>query len=703
LKILSENNTHAIKQANRVAMLLDGEAYFLAARQAILSAERQVCILAWDINSAVKMIRGDADDGAPPELGDFLWHVLERKPDLNIYILLWDYSMIYAAEREWNPFSRFKRKQHPRLHFKTDSKLPMGSSHHQKVLVVDDLVGFAGGLDFSVWRWDTSGHAFDDPARRDTRDKRYGPYHDTQLLVDGAAARCLGELFRERWKYGVGDSLDAPEMTGEHDRWPDGLMVDLKDVSIGFSLTRARYDDRPELFQVEQMLLDSIKAARDLLYFENQYLSSHRIMEAIAERLREKDGPEVVIVLTPDTLGWMEESTMGLLRERILEVLDEADKFGRLGVYAPWVEQNGERKQIYVHSKVHIVDDRLIKVGSSNLSNRSMRLDTECDLAIEYADPSPEIRRLRARLLAGYYKLDPEEVLSELDAKDSLRAWIDAQAANDGHSLEPLEYGLDSQWERELADTRLLDPEEPPDPVHWVRRNLPESLRARMFKRGTALLGLLIIALVVFATLGSFWEEIFSEDSDLVTWLKTLESGPQGVMLLIAVFAIGASVGVPLNLLLVLSVLSVGSLQTVLCGISGAFIGAQVGFGLGHFGGKPLVRRFDNQTFARINRYLEQRGLLPIAILRLLPVAPFPVINMTAGATHLPWRTYSLGTLLGMAPGMVAVVALTEQTKETLARPSWEEGLTLFVMGALLVGVILLLRKIWPKGSTAAQ
>jgi phospholipase D1/2 len=102
----------------------------------------------------------------------------------------------------------------------------------------------------------------------------------------------------------------------------------------------------------------------------------------LASCLGEKDGPEIVMVLPAKSSGWLEHSTMDVLRNRLLQHLDESNRFGHLRTYCPVVPGLGEG-QINVHAKVLVIDDTLVRVGSSNLSNRSMGLDMECDLAIE--------------------------------------------------------------------------------------------------------------------------------------------------------------------------------------------------------------------------------------------------------------------------------------------------------------------------------
>jgi phospholipase D1/2 len=113
---------------------------------------------------------------------------------------------------------------------------------------------------------------------------------------------------------------------------------------------------------------------------------------------------------------------MAAQRERVLAQLRRADRHGRLGVFHP---VHG-RVAIQVHAKVLVVDDRLVRVGSANLNQRSMVLDTECDLAIE-ADSAPDrasISHFRNSLLAEHLGVGSKAVAEAIEAHRGVLAAI---------------------------------------------------------------------------------------------------------------------------------------------------------------------------------------------------------------------------------------------------------------------------------------
>ena len=171
------------RPAKRVTFLIDGAAYFEAFAQSVELAKNSILIAGWDINSQVELLRGNQSGNSSTRLGDFLNTAVSRTPGLRAYILAWDFAMIYALEREAFPIFKLDWRTHDRLHFRLDGDHPVGASHHQKIVIVDDAIAFVGGLDLTKRRWDTSEHRVNDPRRIDPHGHPYPPFHDVQMLV----------------------------------------------------------------------------------------------------------------------------------------------------------------------------------------------------------------------------------------------------------------------------------------------------------------------------------------------------------------------------------------------------------------------------------------------------------------------------------------------------------------------------------------
>lgn len=192
---------------------MDAAAYFGELRRALLKAERQVLLVGWDVDGRTELVGPDgaldARDEAPRQLRHLLSWLVAARPDLHVYVLLWDYTLLYALDREPLPTITLGWMTPDRVHLHLDDRLPMVASHHEKLVVIDDSLAFCGGMDITIRRWDTPEHRPEDPRRVDPAGERYPPVHDVTLMVDGAAARALGDLARERWHHATGRRLSS--------------------------------------------------------------------------------------------------------------------------------------------------------------------------------------------------------------------------------------------------------------------------------------------------------------------------------------------------------------------------------------------------------------------------------------------------------------------------------------------------------------
>lgn len=446
--------------AGRVAVLVDGEAYFAAAFEVMRRARHHITLLGWDIDLRIRE-RPDAG----PTLLEFLEDLLRERTELRIRLLVWDMADALALVRPSVPPSIQDWLTHERLEIVADDAYPTGSVHHQKVLVVDDAVAFVGGMDLAGNRWDTREHVERDPRRRDPDGKRYEPRHDAMFVVDGDAARALGDLCRDRWECATGTRPEAAPAEPGHDPWPATVPPALRSVPVALARTRPRWNGWPDIREVERLYVKSIAAARRYIYIENQYFASRRVARAIARRLADPDGPEVVVLTSHWGPSWLEHATMNVLRDRLVHALRAADRFDRFRIYGPLTGREG----ITVHGKLMIVDGRLLRIGSSNLNDRSLGVDTECDAVIEAVpgDPRAEaveaaIRDLRDDLLSEHLGVARERVARTIAETGSLVRAIDVLRAQrrSPRTLRPLKVRNIGALV-DVVDNFLLNPSRP--------------------------------------------------------------------------------------------------------------------------------------------------------------------------------------------------------------------------------------------------
>src|SRR5438445_3035608 len=410
-------NCAEVARAERVALLVDAQAYFAAFARAAENAERSILILGWDFDSRTVLEADERGEGVM--LGDFLNDLARRKRRLRIRILDWDFPLVYGKDRELPPTYGVTWTPHRRIEFRFDDTHPLAGSHHQKIVAIDDRLAFTGGLDLTNKRWDTTEHRADDP-RRIFNGEPYPPMHDVMVAVDADAAKTLSKVARDRWKEATFERV-RPGST-RNDPWPRSLGVDIADATIGIALSAPPIDDAPGVRQVEQLYLDMIARAKQSIYIENQYFTSQKIADAIAARLAEPDGPEIVLVTRLLSHGWLEEMTMHVLRTILVRDLRAADKHGRFHAYCPHVDGLAEGTCIDLHSKLMAVDDEWLRIGSSNLSNRSMGMDTECDALIEAQGSErirDAIRAFRVRLIAEHCGAEPDAIAATVAERAS--------------------------------------------------------------------------------------------------------------------------------------------------------------------------------------------------------------------------------------------------------------------------------------------
>jgi len=687
-------NCYRLVNAHRAAFIVDGEAYFRAIHEAFRKARHSIFIVGWDLHSDLRLIRGEDHDGWPSRLGAFLDRLASKKKGLHVYLLNWDFAMIYALEREFFPRYKLKWRTHKCIHFHLDGNHPVGASQHQKIVVVDDAVAFMGGLDLSKWRWDTSAHRPDDERRVDPDGKPYPPFHDVQMVVDGPAAATLGELVRKRWSDAKGESPIAAQHAHSHDPWPSSIDPDFESVPVAVARTLPTYENRQGVREVEQLYLDSIASARRSIYIENQYLSSHRVGQALKQRLTESDGPEVIIVLPEKTGGWLEQHTMDVLRGRILRELRKADRYDRLRTYYPQLAES-PHCALMVHAKVMVIDDAFVRVGSSNLSNRSMGLDSECDLAIA-AGTEESIRsviaRFRNRLLAEHLGVDRNRVADAIEESGSLVQAV--ESLRDGErTLVPLSGKVPQEVDEWVPESELLDPEKPVEPeefLDYVVRPEQQSLAYRhLLKIVLMLFGVLLLAGLWRWTPAGEWLDVASAKA-AAEWIRRQPLTP---LLVLGGYILGGLVVFPVTLMVIATVLVFGPWWGFFYALIGAELSAIALFWIGRLMGQNTVRRFAGSLINRLSQKLSKSGVMTVITFRIVPVAPFSVINLVAGVSEIHLKDFALGTLVGMVPGVMAIVLLADRISASLQTPDLGRFSALAVVVLAVVSGLVWLRR----------
>jgi phosphatidylserine/phosphatidylglycerophosphate/cardiolipin synthase-like enzyme len=456
-------------------LLIDGRDYFREFVRAARSARRHILLAGWQFDSTVSLLRGRDREGTEedPRLLPFLDGLCRRNPDLRIYLLCWDYSPAYFFQREWLQDLRFNWGSAPGIRFRFDDRHAVGASHHQKFAVIDGTLAFAGSLDFCEARWDRRAHEARCVERHDADGHDVsGPYHEVQAYFSGPAAAELVELFEARWILSGGRPLRlAPPVPVQLSPRPSAR---LGPGEVGLSRTMARTlePEHPPIREIRQLYVDAIAGAETSIYIENQYFGSTAVFDALRRRLLRPDLPrlDVALVYPKELHSLTEELSIGARQSAMFRALKEtaAGAGHRLGIYyscSP--DPDGEARSRYIHSKVLIVDDRFLTVGSANTNNRSMGLDSELNVSWEAREGTPMARaigRTRLNLLLEHAGLPAREALRGFRSAGGWVEVLDGWASEGRGSLRhhPMSTRLEQYpLAMTLASDAGLDPERP--------------------------------------------------------------------------------------------------------------------------------------------------------------------------------------------------------------------------------------------------
>ena len=206
--------------------------------------------------------------------------------------------------------------------------------------------------------------------------------------------------------------------------------------------------------------------------------------------------------------------------------------------------------------------------------------------------------------------------------------------------------------------------------------------------------GILILLLLFAAAAAWKWTPL----ADLINinrmagWAGSLRQSPARHLYLIGAYVIGSVLLVPVTLLILVTAMVFGPVLGTLYSFLGCLAGALVTYAIGYFLGQDFVRKIAGTKWQRIEKKIGQTGIVAVATLRLLPVAPFTVVNIVSGAFKVPPRDYTVGSLLGLAPGILITNLFAHQFESAIRNP----GIGTFLLLAALLGVSIV-GSVWLK------
>ncbi|MCW4152712.1 TVP38/TMEM64 family protein [Halomonas sp. 18H] len=213
-------------------------------------------------------------------------------------------------------------------------------------------------------------------------------------------------------------------------------------------------------------------------------------------------------------------------------------------------------------------------------------------------------------------------------------------------------------------------------------------------------LSILALVLLALVSLGLLWQWLAMQDLLTLDNLRELARGSLAwrdaswaVLVVMAVYAVASLVMFPLSLLVALTGLLFGPWWGFAYSLAGTLAASMLTWWVGRRLGRDALMRYGGKHLKGLSRYLSGRGIRTMTLVNLLPLAPFTLTNMMAGAFHLRFRDYMIGSTLGIAPGLAGVTLLGSQLGELVTANNTQE-VVLALLGLLAgVGVLFALKR----------
>jgi phospholipase D1/2 len=330
-----------------------------------------------------------------------------------------------------------------------------------------------------------------------------------------------------------------------------------------------------------------------------------------------------------------------------------------------------------------------------------MGFDTECDLAIESADrPEVEtaIARFRNNLIAEHLGSSAEKVAAVLHRTNSLIATIRALRGNPQRSLARVDCTVPDWLDQMIPAYAVIDPESPVAPETLVEEFVVSEQHGSA--SGALLRGLLILTVLFAFAAALRWTslgELLNLDklAGSAAWLRYDANAPLWV---IGAYLVGGISAFPVTLLIFATALTLNTGLAIACSLLGCILSAMLLYAGGRWLGRKNVMRLAGRRLNRINRLISKQGVTAVIAVRMLPVAPYSLVNLTAGAARVPFRDFVIGTLLGMSPGVAGITFFAKQLEQMIVSPSPFNFIVLMaILVLMLLGILGLRRWITSK------
>lgn len=401
------------RRGNALELLVDGSEALPAIAAELARAESYVHLTGWFFSPELQLSREDE----PIVVRNLLAELAER---VDVRLLSWKGAPIPV----FKPSQRDVRdmlealSHHTGIQAHADGCTGFTHCHHEKVIVIDGRVAFVGGIDLTLDGgdpWDTPSHI-----------ARGGiGWHDAVMRIEGPAVADVEQHFRLRWHGTTRELLPRPTVSDEVGD-VEAQIVRTVPAHVYRAVRRGDYS-------ILEAYSGALRSAERFIYLESQFLWSPEIVAVLADKLENPPNDDFrVLVLLPARAN----DGADISRGQVAALINAADGSTRFLACTIYARERRLRDPIYVHSKIGIVDDRWLTLGSANLNAHSLFHDTEVNVVMLDEGMA---RAARVRLWSEHLELSAEEI----------------------ENVDPIEL-IDEHWERVSSEQlELLENGEP--------------------------------------------------------------------------------------------------------------------------------------------------------------------------------------------------------------------------------------------------
>jgi uncharacterized membrane protein YdjX (TVP38/TMEM64 family) len=248
-----------------------------------------------------------------------------------------------------------------------------------------------------------------------------------------------------------------------------------------------------------------------------------------------------------------------------------------------------------------------------------------------------------------------------------------------------------------LADTLNLvaDPEAPLQPAEFIGDMFGAARENRFATSRVLKIAAVAAALLALLLLWSYTPLAELADAEAIVDALYGVRGEWWICpAILAAFVLGGMLLFPVTVLIAVTGLLLGPWTGWFCAILGSMASAWVGHATGWWLGGRSVQNISGRAFRAVSQALKKQGIIAVAALRMVPVAPYTVVNMAMGAAGVSARIFLAGTFIGMLPGTFVLTMLGDRLREAWREPH-AANLVLFVLVMVLwLGLAFVLQQL---------